>query len=106
VLEIIETPIFTRAIRELLGDEEYRLLQWGLVARPDLGALVPGGNGLRKLRWAGSGGGKRGGLRILYYWDRGASAVYLLYVYSKRDQEDLTRGQIATLAKLISEELK
>ena len=106
MLEIIETPIFTRAIRELLGDEEYRLLQWGLVARPDLGALVPGGNGLRKLRWAGSGGGKRGGLRILYYWDRGASAVYLLYVYSKRDQEDLTRGQIATLAKLISEELK
>jgi mRNA-degrading endonuclease RelE of RelBE toxin-antitoxin system len=106
VLEIIETPIFTRAIRELLGDEEYRLLQWGLVVRPELGALVPGGNGLRKLRWAGSSGGKRGGLRVLYYWDRAVGTVYLLYVYSKREQVDLTRSQIAILAKLISEEFK
>ena len=106
MLAIIETPIFTRVIRKLLADEEYRLLQWGLVARPELGSLVPGGNGLRKLRWAGSGAGKRGGLRIMYYWDRGASTVYMLYAYSKRDQTDLTRSQIATLAKLIREELE
>jgi len=106
VLEIVETPVFTRVIKELLRDEEYRLLQWGLVARPELGSLVPGGSGLRKLRWAGSGAGKRGGLRILYYWDPSASTVYMLYAYSKRDQSDLTRGQVATLAKLIREELQ
>ena len=106
MLEIVETPVFTRVIKELLSAEEYRLLQWGLVARPELGPLVPGGNGLRKLRWAGSGAGKRGGLRILYYWDPAASTVYMLFAYSKRDQSDLTRSQIAMLAKLIREELQ
>jgi len=106
VLEIVETPIFTRVIKALLSAEEYRLLQWGLVARPELGSLVPGGSGLRKLRWAGSGAGKRGGLRILYYWDPSTSTVYMLYAYSKRDQADLTRSQIATLARLIREELE
>ena len=106
MVELVETPIFTRLIRDLLTEEEYRLLQWGLVARPERGALVPGGNGLRKIRWAGSGGGKRGGLRVLYYWASEDGTIYLLYAYSKRDQEDLTKSQIATLARLIREELQ
>jgi len=106
VIELVETPIFTRLIRELLTDEEYRLLQWGLVARPELGALVPGGHGLRKIRWSSRGKGKRGGLRILYYWAAANGTIYLLYAYSKREKEDLTRAQITVLARLIREELQ
>jgi len=81
-------------------------LQWALVARPDQGTVIPGGNGLRKLRWVLQGRGKRGGLRILYYWDREASAVYMLYAYSKGKQGDLTRVQLRALAQLIEEELQ
>jgi hypothetical protein len=59
---IIETPIFTRRIQELISDEEYRLLQIHLVNRPGVGKTIPGSGGLRKLRWSAEGHGKRGGI--------------------------------------------
>ncbi len=65
---ILETSIFTRRVLELLADEDYRKLQIGLVNRPQVGAVIPGSGGLRKVRWALSGRGKRGGVRIIYYW--------------------------------------
>jgi len=64
---IIETHIFTRKLKALLTDDEYRKLQNELVLRPDAGKIIPGSGGLRKLRWAGSGRGKRGGVRVIYY---------------------------------------
>jgi mRNA-degrading endonuclease RelE of RelBE toxin-antitoxin system len=74
--------------------------------RPEQGALVPGGQGLRKLRWGQPGRGKRGGLRVLYYWDGEAETVYLLFVYVKTKQADLTGEQAKALGRLIREELK
>jgi mRNA-degrading endonuclease RelE of RelBE toxin-antitoxin system len=65
---VIETIVFTRRVTELLPDNEYRLLQATLVDRPDAGPIIPGGAGLRKIRWSASGHGKRGGARIIYYW--------------------------------------
>ncbi len=65
---IVETSIFTRRVLELLTDEDYRKLQIALVNRPHAGAVIPGSGGLRKLRWALLGRGKRGGVRIIYYW--------------------------------------
>ena len=58
----IETPIFTRQVVEVLTDELYALLQASLVARPDAGDLIKGGGGIRELRWASPGRGKRGGV--------------------------------------------
>jgi len=55
---IVETSIFTRRVTELLPDEEYRALQATLVDRPDAGPVIPGGGGLRKIRWSASGHGK------------------------------------------------
>ncbi len=66
----IEAPIFTKHIYDYLNDEEYSALQQTIALRPDAGKIIPGSGGLRKLRWAGSGHGKRGGLRIIYYWLR------------------------------------
>lgn len=105
-LEIVETPVFTKLVLESLPSEQYRLLQWALVARPDQGALVPHASGLRKLRWTVPGQGKRGGLRVLYFWDKPRSRIYMLYLYSKRDQADLTSSQAKALGRLIREELK
>jgi hypothetical protein len=68
-MRFIETPVFTRTLVALLDDEEYRYLQLALLQRPAAGALIPKGGGLRKLRWSLPGRGKRGGLRVIYFWD-------------------------------------
>ena len=65
---IVETLIFTKLIRELMSDDEYKDLQEALVNRPDLGDLIQGSGGLRKVRWKLKGSGKSGGVRVIYYW--------------------------------------
>jgi mRNA-degrading endonuclease RelE of RelBE toxin-antitoxin system len=69
VVIFIETSVFTREIKNLLPDEEYRMLQTALMFRPDAGDMIRGGGGLRKIRWNLPGRGKRGALRVIYYWD-------------------------------------
>ena len=105
-MRFIETPIFTREVTELLSDEEYRGLQLALLLRPEQGALIPKGGGLRKVRWKASGRGKRGGVRLIYFWDKNDETIYMLFVYVKSDKEDLTQSQLRILAKLVREELK
>jgi mRNA-degrading endonuclease RelE of RelBE toxin-antitoxin system len=65
---IIETPLFTKQLLSNLSDEEYRLFQATLLERPDAGKVIPGGGGLRKVRWGLEGRGKSGGARVIYYW--------------------------------------
>jgi hypothetical protein len=77
-----------------------------LVLRPEQGAVIPGSGGLRKLRWSAEGRGKRGGLRVIYYWVTADDMCYMLYVYAKNEQGDLTASQIRTLARLVREEFK
>lgn len=101
----IETKIFTKEIKRLLPDDEYHKLQVALVFRPDAGKLIPGSNGLRKIRWNLSGHGKRGSLRIIYYWDE-QDIIYMLYPYKKSETEDLTKDQIKVLSSLVKEWLK
>jgi len=102
----IETPLFTQLVQELLPDENYRLLQQALVFRPEAGDIIQGGGGLRKIRWSAPGRGKRGGVRIIYYWDVPADVIYLLLPYPKNKQEDLTPVQLKTLRNLIKEWLE
>ena len=105
-MRFIETPVFTAAVRRHLSDEAYRGLQLALVLRPEQGAVIPGAGGLRKVRWAGSGRGKRGGLRVIYYWVPDEDLFYMLYAYAKNEQGDLTAAQICILARLVREEFK
>lgn len=105
-MRFVETPLFTREVTELLSDDEYRGLQWALLYRPEQGSLIRKTGGLRKLRWKRSGGGKRGGLRVIYFWDKDGEAIYMLFVYPKSEQEDLTPTQLRILSKLVREELK
>ena len=105
-MRFIETPIFTASAGRLLGDESYRQLQIALMLRPEQGPVIPGAGGVRKLRWARPGGGKRGGVRVIYYWSPAEIAFYMLYCYAKNEQGDLTRAQAKALGRLVREEFK
>ena len=100
----VETPVFTSLLRQILDDDAYRALQLALLLRPEQGPLIPGSGGLRKIRWGASGQGKRGGLRVIYFWDKPRSRCYLLFLYRKSEQGDLTPAQVRTLSRIVREE--
>ena len=101
---IVETSFFTRRVQVLLDDEAYRRLQTALVLRPDAGNLIPGGGGLRKIRWSAKGRGKRGGVRVIYYWAAKQDRILMLMMYAKNEQDNLTDDQIKILRRIIEEE--
>ena len=70
------------------------------------GAVIRGSGGLRKVRWAPEGRGKRGGVRVIYYWAVDEAVCYMLYLYGKNEQGDLTPTQIRMLGRLVREEFK
>jgi len=80
-----------------MDDEEYAEMQVFLSHRPDAGNVIRGSGGIRKLRWAGSGRGKRGGLRVIYYWWVARDRISLLLAYPKNEQDDLTAEQLKRL---------
>ena len=86
-MEFIETPLFTKLVKKLLDDDEYRELQEVLIYRPDLGDVIQGTGGLRKIRWMRKGRGKRSGVRIIYYWLMDDEQILMLYIYPKSQQE-------------------
>lgn len=98
---IIETPIFTKVINDLMRDDEYRELQEALVNRPDMGKVIKNGGGLRKVRWALEGRGKSGGVRVIYYWMAEDEQLYMLYAFPKNVQGDLTNAQVKALRNVV-----
>lgn len=105
-MRFVETPVFTAAIRRHLDDERYRHLQIALMLRPEQGPVIAGAGGLRKVRWALPGSGKRGGLRVIYYWAPNERVFYMVYAYSKSEQGDLTAAQTRDLGRLVRQEFK
>ena len=97
----IETTVFTKLISRLMDGDQYRELQEHLIENPAIGNLIQGSGGLRKIRWKIAGRGKRGGVRVIYYWAVSADQIRMLYVYSKTDQEDLTKDQLKVLRQLV-----
>ena len=85
----IEAPIFSKLIYDYLSDEEYAALQWTLAVRPEQGKIIPGSGGLRKMRWAAKGRGKRGGTRIIYYWQQANGEIWMLTIYAKNEAENI-----------------
>jgi mRNA-degrading endonuclease RelE of RelBE toxin-antitoxin system len=103
---IVETSVFTKQIQKLLSDEEYRQLQTDLARRPNAGTVIPGGGGLRKIRWGYRGQGKRGGVRLIYYWAVQQDRLLLLLVYPKNVQDNLSPGQLKSLRQIVEGEYK
>ena len=105
-MRFVETPVFTKRVKELLADEDYRALQVALLLRPEQGPVIKGSGGLRKVRWARKGAGKRGGIRVIYYWHPEDQVFYMLFAYEKTAQADLTPQQLKILARLVREEFE
>jgi mRNA-degrading endonuclease RelE of RelBE toxin-antitoxin system len=103
-----ETTIFSRLRPGYLDDDGYRLLQIYMLASPESGDLMPGTGGFRKLRWHdGRGGkGKRGGLRVVYYWLIDGNQIWMFSIYDKDEVSNLSADQQRQLKAAIDAELR
>jgi len=104
----VELPAFDRHRAEYLSDEAFIMLQATLMKSPDAGDAIEGTGGLRKLRFADArrGKGKRGGLRVIYYWWVAGLQFWLYTLYDKDERDDLTPQQRRTLKALLKAELE
>ena len=100
----VELPAFARYRADYLNDEEFRHLQDLLLHDPEMGDVIEGTGGLRKLRFGNSkrGKGKRGGLRLIYFWWEQGRQIWLFTLYSKGEVSDLTQSD----KKLLKQRLK
>lgn len=107
-MEFVETSLFSRYLPEYLDDEGYRLFQVHLVQNPEVGAVIPGTGGLRKVRWADPrrGKGKRGGLRVLYTYFPSNAQIFLIALYDKSQADDLTTKEKKVYREIIQAEMK
>ncbi|MGM0785037.1 MAG: transcriptional regulator [Pseudomonadota bacterium] len=97
----IETSKFTKLLPDYLTDEEYRGLQTYLLKKPDAGDLIKGSGGVRKIRWSLAGSGKRGGVRVIYYWKVSEHEIWLLTLYSKSERASIPGHMLRQIAEAI-----
>jgi hypothetical protein len=96
----IESAVFSRQVQALLTDDEYAALQWHLALYPKAGAVIQNTGGLRKVRWVSGGGGKRGGVRVIYFHAVRQSQIRFLLVYRKGVTDDLSVAEKKVLRRL------
>ena len=104
----VELPAFAKYRSEYLSEEAFRGLQNFLMATPEAGDVIEGTGGLRKLRYADAtrGKGKRGGLRVIYYWWVSGAQFWLFTLYNKDEMVDLSPKERKLLKDLITKELE
>lgn len=104
----IELPAFSRYRTDYLDDENFRGLQKTMMKNPEAGDVIEGTGGLRKLRYGDPrrGKGKRGGLRIIYYWWDGGSQFWLFTLYDKDEMDDLSAKEKKVLKDRLKTELE
>jgi len=104
----VETPVFERYRETYLKDAGYRSLQNELLSDPTAGQLIPGTGGLRKLRFPDvrRGKGKRGGLRVIYFWWESGQQFWLFTIYDKDEMQDLTTQEKVQLKEILRREIE
>lgn len=103
----IELPPFARYRQDYLDDDSFRKLQQCLLDQPDAGDVIQGTGGLRKVRFADArrGKGKRGGIRIIYYWWLGGDQFWLFTLYDKDEASDLSPDERKALKAMLEREI-
>ena len=104
----VELPAFTRHRNDYLNDEGFRALQHALMEQPEKGDVIEGTGGLRKLRRPDPkrGKGKRGGLRLIYFWWEAGRQFWLFTLYDKDEMEDLSAKEKGLLKDMLKRELE
>jgi hypothetical protein len=92
-MTVVETPGFIRDATATLSDAERSEMIMCVASNPQAGDLMPGTGGARKFRWRGSGRGKRGGVRIIYYFHDESLPLFLLNVFAKNEKANLTKAE-------------
>lgn len=100
IIAIVELSSFSKKAAKILDKEEIGALRAYLLQHPDKGDVIPGTGGIRKLRWAASGRGKRGGARVIYFYHVVGTTVYLMGCYAKNEQTDLSSADKKHLKSL------
>lgn len=90
-VSVVETPEFLSATHKLMNDDERTLLVDYLAHNPTAGDLVPGTGGIRKVRWALEGRGKRGGARVIYFYHGADMPLFALTAYAKNERANLSQ---------------
>ena len=103
MITFIEHPIFTKQVQALMNDTDYAAMQQELAADHERGDLIPGLAGLRKVRVALPGRGKRGGARFIYLLLLRHETIFMFYAYTKGDIADMTPEQKRLLKQLVLE---
>ena len=100
MLSVIELPIFTKAVKKLLSEEEKQDLHKALIDNPEGGVVMQKTGGVRKMRFAYGSQGKSGGLRVIYYYVSVKGKIYLIFAYPKNEQDNITDKQKKAYRKL------
>ena len=101
IMEFIEATAFTKYVYDYLTEDEYLGLQSSLLQNPEAGKIVRGSGGVRKVRWAITGKGKSGGVRVIYYFKKQDDEIWLLTIYSKNEVESIPAHVLRQIAKEI-----
>ena len=105
LITVVETASFVTDAKACMSNDERAEAINMIAAHPECGDLISGGGGIRKVRFATGGKGKSGGVRIIYYYHNGRVPVFLLAVFAKNDQANLTRAEtnmLGNAAKMLA----
>ena len=102
LLTVAETQLFIRQAADVWNDTERNAFIDFIAATPEEGDMIPDTGGIRKIRWSRQGSGKRGGVRVIYFYHDSAMPLYLLMVYAKARQGDLSPDEKRRVQSLVT----
>jgi hypothetical protein len=105
-ITVVETRRFITDAKECLVDEERENFINHIARNPTAGVIIPETGGVRKVRWRASGRGKRGGVRVIYYYHDNQIPLFLLTAYAKAQKEDLSAKEKTAMRRLVKEIVK